>query len=184
MAAISAAAGFLILQTVTAPAPDSAPATLKSETVIIEPPAAEEPACAQCAYAWAHHDAPDLTQKLDAAVKTLNPDASGRAQLFGEDCVYADNRSTFAAMETDFYVRIPAGDLTGEEAFGNWMAQVMPLVAEIPREEIQGNYGFVEFLFEKNEAEHVIVRVPIPRYINEAQGKAGAELFRMFSVTP
>ena len=59
-----------------------------------------------------------------------------------------------------------------------------PSLSEIPREEIQGNYGFVEFWFEKNEAEHVIVRVPIQKYMDEAQGKTGAELFRMFSVAP
>jgi hypothetical protein len=125
-----------------------------------------------------------LTKKLNAAVQAINPAASARAQLFGEDCVYADKPSTFGVMETDFYVRTPADDLTNEESFGNRIAQVMPIVAEIPRGEIQGNYGFVEFWFEKSEAEHVIVRVPIQKYLDEAQGKTGAELFTMFSVVP
>jgi hypothetical protein len=183
-AAISTAAGFLILQTVTAPAPNSAPAVVASEAVIIEPPAAEESTPEQCAYVWTYRDAPDLSQKLDAAVKALHPNASGRAQFFGEDCVYADGRSTFGAMETDFYIRIPAGDLTDEETLGNRMAQVMPLAAEIPREEIQGNYGFVEFWFEKTDAERVIVRVSIQKYMDEARDKTGAELFLMFADTP
>jgi hypothetical protein len=87
-------------------------------------------------------------------------------------------------METDFYIHLPADDLTNEESFGNWMAQMMPIVTEIPREEIQGNYGFVEFWFEKNEAEHIIVRVPIQKYMTEAQEKTGTELLRMFSATP
>ncbi len=184
---LSAAAGFLALQNVSAPTPEAQPAPQTPatvETIVAEPPATEKSVPAQCAYTWAYHDAPELTQRLDAAVKALNPDASGRAQFFGEDCVYADGHSTFGAMETDFYVRAPVDDLTDEEAFGNWMAQVMPMVVEIPREEIQGNYGFVEFWFEKNEAEHVIVRVPIQRYVNDAQGKTGAELFRIFSVAP
>ena len=112
-----------------------------------------------------------MTKEIDTAVRAINPSASARAELYGEDCVYADGRSTFGAMETDFHVRLPADDLTNEEAFGNWMAQVMPIVAEIPREEIQGNYGFVEFWFEKNDAEHLIVRVPIQKYIDEAQGE-------------
>jgi hypothetical protein len=181
---LSAAAGFLALQNVSAPTPDSVaqtPATV--ETIAIEPPATQESGPAQCAYIWAYRDAPELTEKLDAAVKALNPAASGRAQLFGEDCVYTDGHSTFGAMETDFYVRSPTDDLTNEEAFGNWVAQVMPMVLEIPREEIKGNYGFVEFWFKKNEAEHVIVRVPIQKYMNEAQDKTGVELFRLFSVT-
>ena len=139
---LSTAAGFLALQNVSAPTPDSATQTPTTiETVITEPPAMEESGPAQCAYTWAYRDTPELTEKLDAAVKALNPTTSGRAQLFGEDCVYADGHSTFGAMETDFYVRSPADDLTNEEAFGNWMAQVMPIITEIPREELEGNYG-------------------------------------------
>jgi len=182
---LSAAAGFLALQNVSAPTPDSVPQTPATvETIAAEPPATGESGPAQCAYTWGYHDAPELTEKLDTAIKEMNPTASARTQLFGEDCVYADGHSTFGAMETDFYVRSPADDLSNEEAFGNWMAQVMPIIVEIPREEIQGNYGFVEFWFEKNEAEHVIIRVPIQRYINEVQGKTGAELFRIFSTAP
>jgi len=183
--AISAAAGFLALQNVSAPTPDSATQTSATvELIVTEPPVTEASGPNQCAFVWAYHDAPELTENLDAAVKAINPAASGRAQLFGEDCVYADGHSTFGTKETDFYVRAPADDLTNEEAFGNWIAQVMPIVAQIPREEIQGNYGFVEFWFEKNEAEHVIVRVPIQKYMDEAQGKTGAELFLMFYVAP
>jgi hypothetical protein len=84
-------------------------------------------------------------------------------------------------METDFHVNLPVDDLANEEALGNAMAQVLPIIVNIPREEIQGKYGFVEFWFEKNETEHVVVRVPIQKYIDEAQGKTGTELFRMFS---
>ncbi len=87
-------------------------------------------------------------------------------------------------METDFYIHLPVENLTDEETLGNWMAQTLPIVAEIPRGEIQGNYGFVEFWFEKSEAEHVIVRVPIQKYMNEAQEKTGAELFQIFSKAP
>ena len=182
--ALSAAAGFLALQNVSAPAPNETTQIPDAETIVTESPTVEASAPGQCGYMWAYHDAPELTKKLSAAVKTMDPAASGRAQLFGEDCVYEDGHSTFGAMETDFYVNLPADDLTNEESFGNWMAKVMPTIAKIPREEIKGNYGFVEFTFEKNEAEHVIVRMPIQKYLDEAQDKTGAELFRMFSVAP
>ncbi len=174
---LTTAAGFLALQNVSAPKPDSAPPTLAAaEAVVTEPPTAES-----CAFVWAYHDVPELTEKLDVAVKAINPDASARAQLFGEDCVYADGHSTFGAMETDFYVRSPVDDLTDEEDLGNWVAQIMPIVSTIPREEIQGNYGFVEF---SNADGQVFLRVPIQKYMNEAQGKTGAELFRMFNGAP
>ena len=180
---LTATAGFVALQNGLAPASDSVTQTpditITSTVEIIDTPAYEG-----CGYMWAYHDSPELTQKIDTAVRAMNSDASARAELFGEDCVYADGHSTFGAMETDFHVHLPADDLTDEEAFGNWMAQVLPLVVEIPREEIQGNYGFVEFWFEKSDAEHVIVRVPIQKYISEVQGKTGAELFHMFYAGP
>ena len=125
---LSAAAGVLTLQNVFAPAPDAITQTPEVETIVTEPPITEAPVSEPCAYVWAYHDAPELTEKLNTAVQAINPAASARAQLFGEDCVYADGHSTFGAMETDFYVHAPADDLTNEEAFGNWMAQVMPIV--------------------------------------------------------
>jgi len=174
---LTAATGFITLQNGIAPAVDSV-----TPTPDITETATSAPVDVPCAYVWAHHDAPELTQKIDETIRAINPTASARAGLFGEDYICADGRSTFGAMETDFYVRLPTDDLTNEEALGNWMSQILPIVAEIPREEISGNYGFVEFSFEKNEAEHVIVRVPIQKYIDEAQGKTGAELFRMFYI--
>jgi hypothetical protein len=174
---LSAAAGVLTLQNVFAPAPDAITQTPTAATVTDLP---EGAVSETCGYVWAHHTAPELTQKIDSAIRILNPAASARAELFGEDCVYGDGHSTFGAMETDFYVHLPADDLSNAEAFGSWMSQVMPIITQTPRAEIQGNYGFAEFWFEKNDVEHLIVRVPIQKYIDEAQGKTGAELFYMF----
>lgn len=178
---LTAAAAFAALQTV------SAPTTEGTQT----PPAASEessepPAQAQtCAYQWAYEGAPELTSSFDAALKTLNPEAGGRVEFFGEDCIYADGTSTFLPMQTDFYVRLQVDDLTQEEEFGNWVLQVMQYVTQLPREELQGpNYGFVEFRFEKSDTEHIVFRVPIQKYIDEAQGKSGAELFKMFYAPP
>jgi hypothetical protein len=180
---LTAAAGFVALQNGVSPAVDSVTQTPEiTITSAIE--ITDTPAYEGCGYMWAYHDSPELTEKINTAVQNIDPKASARAELFGEDCVYADGHSTFSAMETDFHVRFPTEDLANEEALGSWMAQVLPVISQTPREEIQGNYGFVEFWFEKNDAEHVIVRVPIQRYVDEAQGKTGAELFRMFYVAP
>jgi hypothetical protein len=175
---LTATAGYFALQNGFAPTSVSA-----TQTPSITDTATSVPVDEPCAYVWAYHDAPELTPKIDATVRAINSDASAWAELYGEDCVYADGHSTFGAMETDFHVRLPADDLTNEESFGNWMAQVLPIIAKIPRGEIQGHPGFVEFRFEKNDGEHLIVRVPLQKYIDEAQGKTGTELFRMFYVT-
>ena len=137
-----------------------------------------------CAYQWAYKDAPELTKFIDDAVKALNQEASARAQYYGEDCVYADGTSTFSAMETDFYIRLPVDDLSQEEDFGNWVAQVMEIAIQIPREELSGNYGFVEFWFEKSETEYITFRVPIQQYIDKARGESGVELFQLFYSQP
>jgi hypothetical protein len=162
------------------PSADSVSMTVPAPT---EVPTAIE-ADGQCGYMWATHNADELSAMIDEEIRAIDPAASGNASFYGEDCVYADGHSTFSVMETDFYVRILVDDLTNEEAFGDWISQVMKIVIAFPREKIQGNYGFVEFWFEKSETEHVIVRVPIQEYMDGTHGTTGAALFRMFYVSP
>lgn len=185
---LTAAAALVALQNVSAP-PDEAAGTAPTITVTVTTPPTEtetpQSSVPNCAYTWAYHDAPELTGMFDAAVKELNADAGAHATQFGEDCIAADGSSVFGVMQTDFYVRLPVNDLTNEEAFGVWISEVMQVVTQIPREQIPGpNYGFVEFLFERSENERLIVRVPIQQYLTEAQGRTGAELFRMFHQQP
>lgn len=180
---LTAAAVLGTLQTVSAPSTE--PETPSAQPALTTAEETESPTAAQtCGYQWAYKNAPELTSSFDEAVKALNPDASGRVEFYGEDCIFHDGTSTFGAMETDFYVRLQVGSLNKEEDFGNWVVQVMEIVTKIPREDLSGNYGFVEFWFEKSEAEHIVFRVPIQQYINEAQGESGAELFKMFYSQP
>lgn len=162
---VSATAVFVGLQTISTP------------TQITEITA---PDSGTCYYAWATKDAPELTTKLDANIKLLNEAAIANVTYYGEDCVYEDGQSTFGAMETDFKIRLPVDDLTKHEEFGNWISQTMQIVTQIPREEIQGNWGFVEFWFEKSETENIVLRVPIQFYVEEVKDKTGLELFNLF----
>lgn len=183
---LSATAAFAALQNAAAPTDGiNTPEVIAtiSATAEASPTAAES--YGGCGYMWAYQDDPELTAKVDEAIRQLDPAASARAQQFGEDCVYEDGHSTFSALETDFYVHLPIEDLTDNEAFGNWMAQVMPLITKIPREEIKGNaYGFVEFWFNKSETEHLVVRVPIQKYLDDGQNKTGDTFLQLFIETP
>jgi hypothetical protein len=170
---LSATVAFIGLQRVNT---SFTPVNNSSVTITETPPLAYE----GCAYTWANQDVPALTQKVDAAIKELNPDAHAMATLFGEDCIKADGTNSFGVMETDFSVHLPVDDLTAYEAFGNWIKQVFDIVLGFPREEIQGNYGFVEFWFEKNESEHIVFRVSIPAYMNDAKDKTSLELFNLY----
>ncbi len=181
---LTTAAGFISVQSRIAPKIPAAVTETKSSANILTVETNTEaaaPAYEGCSYMWAYHEAPELTEKFNALIGALDPNAKTRVSFYGEDCIYADGHADFSVMETDFYVRLPVEDLTNHERFGNWMAQVMPVVIQIPREEIKGNYGFVEFWFEKSETENAIVRIPIQQYINEAQGKSGIDLYKMFS---
>ncbi|WKZ34399.1 MAG: hypothetical protein QY332_12330 [Anaerolineales bacterium] len=180
---LSATAGMFALQNIAAPVNDGAiPDLSVSKTESVTEGAETYDGCY---FVWAYRDDIELTTRLDAAVKAINPAATANATLFGEDCVYADGQSTFGAMQTDFHVRLPVDDLTNEPEMGKWIAGVMEIILQIPREQMQGpNYGFVEFRFEKNKGEHIAFRVPIQRYQNEAQGTTGAELFRLFYNQP
>jgi hypothetical protein len=61
----------------------------------------------------------------------------------------------------------------------------MNVVDGLPDDLIAGpKPGFVEFWFIKSEGEHIIVRVPIQKYRDEAAGKSGEELFRLFYTNP
>ena len=187
---ITATAGFLALQTwipsTQGIASPTYTATMPAEYFSIDTET-DTPTYEGCAFIWANHDSPELTDKLNLAIREMESKADANASLFGEDCVYADGHATFSTMETDFYVRLPVDELNNEEALGNWMARVLTMIVAIPREEIPGNYGFVEFWFIKGDVDKLIVRVPIQEYLNEAQGITGTTLIRMFlepRVTP
>lgn len=182
---LTVAAATAVLTTVSAPGHDSPETETGSSAPIIESPtpavdSAESDSKGVCVYQWAYKDAPELTAAFDEFAKTINPKASGRVEYFGEDCIHTDGTKTFLAMETDFHVRFQVEDLAQEEKFGDWVAQVMEHVTQLPHKEIQGKYGFVEFWFEKGEADHIVFRVPIQQYLDEARGKTGTELLRMF----
>lgn len=138
-----------------------------------------------CAYMWAYKDLPELSGQLQEEIQALDPGATAWATAFGEDCIRSDGRVDFLVRETDFYVHRLVTDPTDFESFGNWILQVMQTIEALPDEAIVGPIpGFVEFWFIENEAEHLVARVPFEQYREEAGGKTGEELFRMFYVEP
>ena len=135
-----------------------------------------------CYYVWANQSLPEITEKLEAAIRALQPTASANASAFGENCVYANGHSTFGAMETDFYVTLSIESRKDEDAMGNWITQVMPVIDQLAG--VPGGSGFVEFTFQDNEPSPLVVRVPVYKYKTEAQGLTGAKLFRLFYTAP
>src|SRR5271157_3390269 len=87
------------------------------------------PTIEPCAFVEATQNLPDLTAQIDQALKEIQPDASGRAEAFGENCVYASsNQSTFTAMETDFYLSVNVKNLNDNKELGTWIVNAMKII--------------------------------------------------------
>ena len=67
-------------------------------TGVSSPPVVDQ----ACGYQWAYEDMPELSKQLQEEITTLAAEARAWATAFGEDCVYADGRREFGAIETDF----------------------------------------------------------------------------------
>jgi hypothetical protein len=143
------------------------------------------PASDNCAYVWASHDLPGLSQKVAASLEALDPNVTGSAYAYGEDCVYGDGHSTFSAMETDFRVKVAVDNLANEEALGNRIAQVMDVITQLPADQLSGPQpGRVQFEFSKSATETLFLNVSIAKYKSQAAGLSGAEIFRLFNNNP
>src|SRR5271157_5628556 len=86
------------------------------------------PTIEPCAFVEATQNLPDLSAQVDKAMKELQSDASGRAEVYGENCVYASSgQSTFSAMETDFYITVNVKSLKDDNELGSWIFSSMKI---------------------------------------------------------
>jgi len=127
-----------------------------------------------------------LSWIIDDAIKTLDPNAEGWAEAVGQGCIADDGKSYFHAFGIWFYIDKPTPDLKDYEALGSWIVDVMNLLDTIPRNEytINAESTIVNFRFYVGTSELLDVRVPIKKYLTEANGKSGEELFRIFYIAP
>ena len=119
----------------------------------------------QCAFVEAHQSLTDLSAQVDQAIKNLQPEASGRAEAYGENCVFASSsQSTFTAMETDFYFSINVKSLKDDKELGTWIINAMKIVEALPPASLAGpQAGFVELTFNTTDNQKIL-RVPISQY--------------------
>ncbi len=117
-------------------------------------------------------------------MKTLQPDAGGRAQAYGENCVYSDGHADFLAKETDFYVTINITDLTDNNELGAWIVKGMGALAAFTPGVVPGSQpGFVEFTFKAGD-DQKILRVSISAYKRLPSGLHGAEVIKALFPNP
>ena len=157
----------ILVLTACAPTGQVQTAIPSSPPVATAPPLPVTPTIEPCAFVEATQNLPDLTAQIDQALKELQPDATGRAEAFGENCVYASsNQSTFTAMETDFYINANVKNLNDDKELGTWIINVMKVIEALPSGSISGpQAGFVEFTFETKDDQRIL-HVPINKYRN------------------
>jgi len=158
-----------------------------SKSFVVSPTTSTEitPTSGNCAYVWASQELPNLSQKVYQALQAVDPNITGNAYAYGENCVYSDGHSTFGAMETDFRVKISVQDLKDENALGDWIARVMGVITNLPPDELSGpQLGRVEFAFSKSETENLFLNVSISKYRKQPPGLTGSELYRILNSNP
>jgi hypothetical protein len=167
---------------------DVTPAGGTPAGLVITPPVTSTeitPTFEGCAYVWASQELPSLSKNIYQALQGLDPNLTGNAYAYGENCVYADGRSTFGAMETDFRVKVKVPDLKDERSLGDRISQVMGVITHLPADQVPGGEpGRVEFDFSKSDTEDLLLNVSIAKYQQDAAGLSGAELFKLFNNNP
>ena len=143
------------------------------------------PTLGNCAFVEATQNLPDLTTQVDKAMKELQSDASGRAEAYGENCVYAGSgQSVFTAKETDFYITANVKNIKDNNELGKWIVSAMTIVNTLPPDSISGpQAGFVEFIFTANDG-RTILRVPINKYKSLPANTSPADLIKTLFPNP
>ncbi|MCL4529880.1 MAG: hypothetical protein M1282_10760 [Chloroflexi bacterium] len=178
---------FLLLAACDSPSA-TAPAiteeiTMASPSSLVTSPATtvtNEP----CAFVPAYQSLADISAKVDRAIKSLQPEASGRAQAYGENCVYADGHADFHAMETDFYVTANVTNLKDNNELGTWIINAMKALASFSPGTVPGPQpGFVEFTF-KSKDDRKSLRVSISKYEQLPSNLSGADVIKALFPNP
>jgi len=104
----------------------------------------------ECGYVWARESLDELSMDFKQALKVVQPQADGRAEAYGENCINTQGKvMRFLAMETDFYVTLKVRDLEDKSVLGDLVEQALSVVAEFPVDKTPGPQpGYVGITFE------------------------------------
>ncbi len=153
----------------------------RPETITPAAPTPEAPSSeTQCGWVWANQPLPELSATLQEALRANGlPDASANAQAYGENCLDSQgNILRFAAMQTDFYVTLPAASLADTAELGALLDATLAVLDQFPAGQTPGPQpGYVGITFQSSGGE---IRLWIaPAHLSELRdsGLGGAALF-------
>jgi hypothetical protein len=130
------------------PAPGTTEIPVTAPVILTDTPVQDIPST-ECGFVWAREPQPELSQEFDKALKKALPQASGRAEAYGENCLNSQGQVVrFAAMETDYYVTLQVETLEDKQALGKLIEQVLGVLAQFPVETTPGPQpGYVGIAF-------------------------------------
>lgn len=144
-------------------------------------PAPESP----CGWVWASQPLPDLSLSIENALRAnALPNASARAEAYGENCVDSQgNILRFAAMQTDFYIILPAADLSDRDELGALLDATLAVLDQFPASQTPGPQpGYVGITFQANGKELRLWIAPNRLAELRASGLSGAVLFEALNM--
>lgn len=131
-----------------------------------------------CAYQWAYEDLPKLSSDFQQSIQALQAEAQASAFVFGENCIYADERTDFIAMETDFNVTLQVNDQSDQSDLGEWIVKVMQVIENIPPDQIVGpRPGRVSIGFQVS-SEQKFVNFYVDQYRALPAGLSNTEIYQ------
>jgi hypothetical protein len=122
---------------------------------VTETPSAEV-GYTQCAWNWATQPLPDLSAEVQSALEAAGlTGVTASAEAYGENCITGTGEvDHFAAMETDFRIRMEAPDLAERAALGNLLERILVVLDAFPPGATPGpNAGYIGVTFQAGDEE-------------------------------
>jgi len=136
-------------------------------------------ASTDCGFTWANEPLPEISSEFNQALQEVLPEAEGFAQAYGENCLTNEGEVLrFLAMETDFYITLQVENLENKRVLGEYVEQVMEVLADFPIGETPGPQpGYIGITFEApgDSLRLWVMRTDVAAALEE--GLRGAELF-------
>jgi hypothetical protein len=110
----------------------------------------------ECAWSWASQGLPELGARVEAAMQAAGlEDVRVSAEAYGENCLTAEGKvDHFAAMETDFRIKVPVTSLSDRQELGKRLEEILLVLDAFPAGSTPGsNPGYIGVTFEKDGQE-------------------------------
>ena len=141
---------------------------------------ASDTAYTECGWNWASQALPNLSAEVQAAMESAGlTGVTAVAEAYGENCLTGSGEvDHFAAMETDFRIRLEVPDLADTAALGRQLERILVVLDAFPPESTPGPQpGYIGVRFIEG-AQEISLWFTVTHGVSaRAQGLHGYELF-------